>query len=149
VPFNSFCEYADTRPRKTPTWFALNDVRPLCFFAGIWTSWHGKRGTKANPVEGEHQLLGFLTADANAELGAIHPKAMPVILTERDQVDAWLRAPLADALPMQKPLPDGTLKIVARGEKEDGATAEMATAEHGFCDPQAQVLRLPILTTIF
>ena len=25
VPFNSFCEYADTKPRKTPTWFALND----------------------------------------------------------------------------------------------------------------------------
>jgi hypothetical protein len=23
VPFNSFCEYADTKPRKTPTWFAL------------------------------------------------------------------------------------------------------------------------------
>ena len=22
VPFTSFCEYADTKPRKTPTWFA-------------------------------------------------------------------------------------------------------------------------------
>ena len=85
VPFNSFCEYADTKPRKTPTWFALNDDRPLAFFAGIWTSWHGKRGTKANPVEGEHQLFGFLTTDANAEVGAIHPKAMPVIFTLRDQ----------------------------------------------------------------
>ena len=82
VPFNSFCEYADTKPRKTPTWFALNDDRPLAFFAGIWTTWHGKRGTKANPVEGEHQLFGFLTTDANAEVGAIHPKAMPVILTQ-------------------------------------------------------------------
>ena len=51
------------------------------------------------------------------------------ILTQRDQVDAWLKAPLADALHMQKPLPDGVLKIVARGEKEDGALAEMATAE--------------------
>jgi putative SOS response-associated peptidase YedK len=44
VPFNSFCEYADTKPRKTPTWFALNNDRPLSFFAGIWTmawqAWH-------------------------------------------------------------------------------------------------------------
>ena len=129
MPFSSFCEYADTKPRKTPTWLARNDDRPLCFFAGIWTSWNGKRGTKANAVEGEHQLFGFLTTDANAEVGAIHPKVMPVILTQRDQVNAWLKAPLADALHMQKSLPDGALKIVARGEKEDGAPAKLATAE--------------------
>ena len=29
VPATSFCEYEDTKPRKTPTWFALNDDRPL------------------------------------------------------------------------------------------------------------------------
>jgi putative SOS response-associated peptidase YedK len=63
VPFNSFCEYADTKPRKTPTWFAFDEGRPLAFFAGVWTTWHGKRGTKANPIEGEHQLFGFLTTD--------------------------------------------------------------------------------------
>ena len=28
VPFTSFCEYADAKPRKTPTWFALDDSRP-------------------------------------------------------------------------------------------------------------------------
>jgi putative SOS response-associated peptidase YedK len=129
VPFNSFCEYADTKPRKTPTWFALNDDRPLVFFAGIWTSWHGKRGTKANPVEGEHQLFGFLTTDANAEVGAIHPKAMPAILRQPDQIDAWLTLPTEEALKMQRPLPDGALKIVARGEKEDGAPAQLMDAE--------------------
>jgi putative SOS response-associated peptidase YedK len=129
VPFNSFCEYADTKPRKTPTWFALNEERPLAFFAGIWTTWHGKRGTKANPVEGEHQLFGFLTTDANGEVGAIHPKAMPVIFTRPDEVDAWLTLPVAEALQMQKPLSDGALKIVAQGEKEDGAPPELAVAE--------------------
>ena len=36
VPFTSFCEDADTKPRKTPTWFALKDDRPLAVFAGIW-----------------------------------------------------------------------------------------------------------------
>jgi hypothetical protein len=58
----------------------------------------------ANPVEGEHQLFGFLTTDANAEVGAIHPKAMPVILTQSDQVEAWLTLPVTEALQMQKPL---------------------------------------------
>jgi putative SOS response-associated peptidase YedK len=128
-PFNSFCEYADTKPRKTPTWFARTEDRPLAFFAGIWATWHGRRGTKANPAEGEHQLFGFLTTDANAEVGAIHPKAMPVIFTQADQVDAWLTLPVADALQLQKPLPDGALKIVARGEKEDGVGRELAELE--------------------
>ena len=126
VPFNSFCEYADTKPRKTPTWFARNEDRPLAFFAGIWTSWHGRRGTK---LEGEHQLFGFLTTDANEEVGTIHPKAMPVILTMTDEVEAWLTLPVMEALQMQKPLRDGALKIVARGEKEDGGHAELTFAQ--------------------
>ncbi len=39
VPATSFCEYADTKPRKTPIWFALRNDRPLFAFAGLWTSW--------------------------------------------------------------------------------------------------------------
>lgn len=116
VPFTSFCEYEDTKPRKTPTWFALDESRPLLAFAGVWATWHGTRGTKANPVEGEHRLFGFLTTDANKEVGAIHPKAMPVILRWPDEVDRWLNEP---SLTLQRPLPDGSLRIVARGEKED------------------------------
>jgi putative SOS response-associated peptidase YedK len=123
VPFNSFCEYADTKPRKTPTWFALDEDRSLAFFAGIWTTWRGRRGTKANPVEGEHQLFGFLTTNANAEVGAVHPKAMPVILTSGEAVEQWLTLPAKEALALQKPLPDGALRIVATGEKEDGLAA--------------------------
>jgi putative SOS response-associated peptidase YedK len=123
VPFTSFCEYADTKPRKTPTWFALDDTRPLAFFAGIWTAWHGKRGTKSNPIEGEHQLFGFLTTDANAEVGTVHPKAMPVILTTQEDVEKWLTLTATDALAMQRPLPDGTLRIVAQGDKEDPLAA--------------------------
>ncbi|GJE57831.1 hypothetical protein EKPJFOCH_4352 [Methylobacterium thuringiense] len=36
VPVSSFSDYADTKPKKTPVWFSLNDVRPLFAFAGIW-----------------------------------------------------------------------------------------------------------------
>jgi hypothetical protein len=49
-------------------------------FAGIWTTWQGASGTKANPVASEHQLFGSLTTEANDVVGDIHPKAMPVIL---------------------------------------------------------------------
>jgi putative SOS response-associated peptidase YedK len=68
VPATSFCEYADTKPRKTPTWFALSEDRPLFAFAGLWTRWQGVRGL----VEGEHELFGFLTTEPNA-IGGAHP----------------------------------------------------------------------------
>jgi putative SOS response-associated peptidase YedK len=122
VPFTSFCEYADTKPKKTPTWFAFDESRPLAVFAGIWTTWTGARGTKKNPIEGEHQLFGFLTTDANSVVGAIHPKAMPVILTTEKEIETWMTAPAEEALKLQRPLPDGALRIVAQGEKEDGVT---------------------------
>ena len=35
VPATSLCEYADTKPRKTPTWFAMSEHRPLFAFAGL------------------------------------------------------------------------------------------------------------------
>jgi putative SOS response-associated peptidase YedK len=119
VPATSFCEYADMKPRKTPTWFALSEDRPLFAFAGLWTRWRGVRGPKSAPVEGEHELFGFLTTEANAIVAAIHPKAMPVILTTAEEFDLWLEGETVDALNLQRPLPDGMLDIVARGEKED------------------------------
>ena len=84
MPVTAFSEYADTRPRKTPVWFALGEARPLFAFAGIWRPWTGVRGTKAeNPdrVVEEHRLFSFLTTEANGVVGPVQPKAMPVLLT--------------------------------------------------------------------
>jgi putative SOS response-associated peptidase YedK len=62
---------------------------------------------------------GWSWSEPNAEVGAVHPKAMPVILTTPDEVETWMMAPPNEALTLQRPLPDGALKIVARGVKED------------------------------
>ncbi|KAB7783962.1 SOS response-associated peptidase [Methylorubrum populi] len=123
VPVSSFSEYADTKPRKTPVWFALDDDRPLFAFAGIWRPWTGVRGTKKeNPdrVEEEHRLFSFLTTEANGVVGPVHQKAMPVLLTTKEECGTWLEAPTEEALRLQRPLPDGLMKEVARGERHDG-----------------------------
>jgi len=116
VPATSFCE-PSTKPdpatgKKVWHWFALAEDRPLFCFAGIWTSWSGVRGTKTQPVNGGHQLFGFLTTSPNATVKAVHEKAMPVILRTQEEIDTWLDAPLKDALVLQRPLPDDALKIV-------------------------------------
>lgn len=119
VPFTSFAEPASLPDgRKENAWFALGEDRPLAFFAGVWTRWTSVRKVK----EGEttNDLFAFLTTDANAEVGAIHPKAMPVILTSESEIEQWLTAPTQEPLQLQRPLPDGMLRIVKRGGKEDG-----------------------------
>ena len=121
VPFTSFSEI-DCRPgapRNHPVWFALGQHRPLAFFAGIRTEWTSVRKLKEGEVTAE--LFGFLTCQPNAEVAKIHPKAMPVILTRPEEWRRWLTAPLAEALPLQRPVPDGTLQIVAEGVREDAA----------------------------
>ena len=102
-------------------WFALGEDRPLFAFAGLWTRWRGVRGPKSAPVEGEHQLFGFLTTEPNAIVAPIHSKAMPVILTAPEEFDLWLEGETMEALKLQRPLPDWMLSIVPRGEKEDPA----------------------------
>ena len=124
VPVSSFSEYADTKPRKTPVWFALDEDRPLFAFAGIWRPWTGVRGPKRDePVEEEHRLYAFLTTEANGVVGPVHPKAMPVLLTTPEEWRTWLEAPIEEALQLQRPLPDEAMREVARGKRSDEGAA--------------------------
>lgn len=111
VPFTSFSEPGrDAEGKYRPIWFRLagDDPEPLAFFAGIQLQgWEGVRKIKTGWETAD--LYAFLTTEPNAEVGAVHPKAMPVILTEPDEIEAWLTAPWDIAKELQRPLADGAL----------------------------------------
>jgi putative SOS response-associated peptidase YedK len=118
VPFTSFCEPDQASGSKEMTWFALGEDRPLAFFAGVWVrDWTSCRKVKDGEVTCD--LFAFLTTDANAEVRAIHPAAMPVILTTEDEREMWMNAPWELARDLQRPLPDWSLQIVLRGARQD------------------------------
>ena len=111
VPFTSFSE-PHNRPGKPsePVWFALKGEDPIGFFAGIWTRWTSVR--KLKDGETTDNLFAFLTTEPNETVAAIHPKAMPVILTSADEVRSWLMEDASTALELQRPLADGELRAV-------------------------------------
>ena len=114
VPFTAFAEYHPTerneRGHKKVAWFAASEDRPILAFAGI---------CKAAEPDGPGIANAFLTTDPNAEVAPIHPKAMPAILTGEEEFAAWLGEDDDAALALQRPLPDGTLRLVHLGGKND------------------------------
>lgn len=104
VPVTRFCEWtAEPDPvtkRKSKIWFGLpEDQDPLFAFAGIW-----------RPGEGG-PFMAFLTCDANAVVGAVHPKAMPVMLRASSALD-WLAHPREQACALAVPFPDTDMRRI-------------------------------------
>lgn len=104
VPVTRFCEWtADPDPatgRKAKVWFGLKDeAAPLFAFAGLW-----------RPGEGG-PFMAFLTCEPNGLVGAVHPKAMPVMLRPND-ARRWLDEPMASACALAQPYADADMRIV-------------------------------------
>jgi putative SOS response-associated peptidase YedK len=90
VPVTSFMEWggvpkADAgqtkRPARVQNWFTL-PAAPVFAFGGIWR-------------DSEVPSFAFLTCEPNRLVGAVHPKAMPLILHPEDN-DSWLTADWKD-----------------------------------------------------
>ncbi|HEY1124755.1 MAG TPA: SOS response-associated peptidase family protein [Sphingobium sp.] len=106
VPVTEFQEWSvEPDPetgKKRPYWFALPS-QPVFAFAGIW-----------RPTEG-HPVFSFLTCGYDGDpkthvVGAIHPKACPVILHPEDY-DRWLHADLDEALPLACAYPSQLMAV--------------------------------------
>jgi putative SOS response-associated peptidase YedK len=102
VPVNEFQEWSTVpdpaTSKKRPYWFSIPS-RPLFAFAGIWRK-----------VEGQPRFA-FLTTEPNALVGAVHPKAMPVILDDAEY-DLWLSGEWAEARRLVTPYPSQLMTAV-------------------------------------
>lgn len=119
VPFTSFCAF--DRDSGSDVWLARSEGDPLAAFAGIWLPhWTSVRNTRTG-IE-TIDLYAFLTADLSAEVADVDPVPMPVILTTAEEFDTWLRAPWSEACALQRPFPDGSLRIVAHDQGCDACS---------------------------
>lgn len=104
VPVTRFCEWTGEAGSKRKIWFGMRpQTEPLFAFAGIWRPGAGENG-------GE-RFMAFLTCDANATVGAVHPKAMPVMLRPQD-IGRWLDGEREQACALAVPFEDADMTVL-------------------------------------
>jgi putative SOS response-associated peptidase YedK len=109
VPLDRFAEPRAGKGAGN-AWFGVTGDRPA-FFAGIWVpDWTSLR--KLKDGETTDDLFAFLTCAPNGVVAAIHPKAMPVILTAPAELAQWLNDPWPQAQTLQRALPDAALALL-------------------------------------
>lgn len=115
VPFDRFAEWDKASRRNA--WFEITSEDPS-FFAGIWRPWTGERlksvegKSRRQRLEDDWSLFAFLTTEPNNIVKPIHPKAMPVILTDPHEIAEWM-AGGKKSLSLQRPLQNEQMKLIA------------------------------------
>ena len=98
--------------------------KPVAVVIGATSKWQSDgRNTKlihGAAVDDSHLPVGVRWGVGGAIAQKFAKEGFFTVLTTRAEVDLWLTAPLSEALALQRPLPDGALRIVARGQKRDG-----------------------------
>ena len=97
VPFTDFCEWEGETGRKIERWFSVPS-QPITSFAGVW------RPSEKGP------LMAFLTCEPNPLVAAIHPKAMPVLLSKVEEAK-WLECDFEEAIAMAQPFPSQLMRV--------------------------------------
>ncbi len=104
VPVTRFSEWSQlpdpVTGRKRKIWFGMADGQDEVFaFAGLW-----------RPGDGG-PFMAFLTCAPNALVGAIHPKAMPVMLRPAD-APVWLEGTRDEACALAIPFDDADMRVL-------------------------------------
>lgn len=122
IPADGFYEWKAEGKVKQPWRIVLGDpARPTPFaFAGLWEHWRDPAAGKgAPPVE----TFTIITTDAAPAIAPIHHR-MPVMLTRREDLDAWLdaaRTPPEAALKLLKPYAAADIAAAAVSRKVNNA----------------------------
>ncbi|MBO9124939.1 MULTISPECIES: SOS response-associated peptidase [unclassified Rhizobium] len=117
VPVTSFAEPdpASQRPggNVPNAWFGRSENKELMFFAGIHVpQWNSVRKVKDGLTTDD--LYAFLTTDPNDVVKPIHGKAMPVLLTTKEQTDLWMNGSWEEAQHLARPAPNDAIMITSR-----------------------------------
>lgn len=108
VPVSRFAEWgSDVQGKKALHWFRLTDA-PIFAFAGLWRPLSAAERDDSNASV--TRAFAFLTCAPNPLVGAVHPKAMPVILHPADH-DRWLDGSVADAEQLAAPFPANRMRM--------------------------------------
>jgi putative SOS response-associated peptidase YedK len=123
VPATSFCE---PKRRCEASHLALvllkgSDPRPLFALPGIWRRYKGP--VKKDGPNVEIDTHSFMTTTPNSLVATINHERMPVLLTNEEEFETWLRGSPEEAFALAREYPPEKMRIVQEGLKKEDLLA--------------------------